>query len=62
MCKGKPKRFIASTNMCGVDLLTRAGKPFPPGGRLKVPRCNSTQFKAWNRKACREEGCTLRTY
>lgn len=57
VCKGKPKRFIASTNKCGIDLLTAAGKSIPPGGRLRVARCNSSQFRVWNSKACKQEGC-----
>jgi hypothetical protein len=49
VCKGKPKRFIASTHICEHHLSAATGK--------KVRACTTAQFKAWNRKACKQEGC-----
>jgi len=51
-CQGQAKRFIASSHICEHDLAERTGK--------KVKQCSGAQFVAWNRKACRLEGCTPR--
>jgi hypothetical protein len=50
VCNGKPKRFIASTRICEHQLAAANGK--------KVRACTTEQFKAWNRKACKQEGCS----
>jgi hypothetical protein len=57
VCRGKPKRFIASTHMCEKDLHKASGKPAARGFKLLVPACTRAQFIAWNTKACRAEGC-----
>lgn len=56
-CKGKPKRFVASTHMCEKDLHKASRKPAADGFKLLVPACTRAQFIAWNTKACRIEGC-----
>jgi len=57
VCKGKPKRFIASTHMCEKDLHKLSAKPVAKGFKLLVPACTRAQFVAWNTKACRMQGC-----
>jgi len=51
-CHGEAKRFIASSRICEHELEDRTGR--------KVKQCTSAQFRTWNRKACRLEGCTPR--
>ena len=44
VCKGEKKRFLASTRKCEHD--------------YKVKSCSKRQFSAFNRAACRSNGCT----
>ncbi len=54
-CKGASKRFIASTHACEWS------QPKNTSVRLarQLTPCTRAEFVAWNRKACRSEGCTL---
>jgi hypothetical protein len=58
VCKGQPKRFIGATHACEHGLY-RGTKQYTTRGPTKwyLPRCTTNQFKAWNRQACRQEGC-----
>jgi hypothetical protein len=59
ICDGQPKRFIASTYACEFDRYKDSGRRVRQGSKLLVPRCTAPQFRAWNRRACASEGCTL---
>jgi hypothetical protein len=61
ICDGKLRRVIAGTFACEFDLNKDNGRRVRIGNRLLVPHCTSTQFRAWNRRACAEDGCTLPT-
>ena len=58
-CNGESKRFIASTYACEVERYKGSGRDVRSGGRLLVPRCTAPQFRAWNRRACANQSCTL---
>lgn len=57
VCKGKPKRHIASTHMCEKELHKRSKRPVANGFKLLVPACTRAQFIAWNTRACKMHGC-----
>jgi hypothetical protein len=59
MCDGKLQRVIAGAFACEFDLNKDNGRRVRIGNRLLVPRCTAPQFRAWNRRACAEDGCTL---
>jgi hypothetical protein len=59
ICDGQPKRFIASTYACEFDRYKGSGRAVRQGGKLLVPRCTAPQFRAWNRRACASEACTM---
>ena len=56
-CNGKTKRFIASTNACEMDMYYKTHNEKESTGKIKFKPCTSSQWKAWNRKACLSEGC-----
>jgi hypothetical protein len=57
-CNGKQTMYLAGTYAC---VLNRTAKP-PyvdiPGKGRRWNQCSRQEFVAWNRKACREEGCS----
>lgn len=57
VCKGKEKRFIASTHMCEKDLHKASDMPVARGFKLLVAPCTRAQFRAWKWRACRSNGC-----
>jgi hypothetical protein len=59
ICNGQPKRFIASTYACEFDRYKGTGRVVRQGSKLLVPRCTAPQFRAWNRRACASEGCSM---
>lgn len=59
-CNGKPKRFIASTNACEWSQQKNRHLMNRPGGRKLLVPCTPSEFTAWNRRACAQDGCSLR--
>jgi hypothetical protein len=57
VCQGKPKRFIASTKACEWRLPRNKPLVNKPGALRLLSACTSNEFEAWNRKACKQEGC-----
>ena len=60
LCKGVAKRFIASTNACEKSQPKNNPAVFSPTGRRVLTPCTQSEFKAWNRRACEQEGCRLK--
>jgi hypothetical protein len=58
VCKGKPQRFIAGTKAC--EWAQPKNKRFIsiPGGRRLLSACTRAEFTAWNKNACKQEGCS----
>lgn len=60
-CRGKDKRYIASTHYCEVrkfELTHAKSAEIPAGWVMKHP-CSEAEQRRWRLQACREMGCSL---
>ncbi len=60
LCKGVAKRFVASTHACEFSQPKNIPAVFSPSGRRVLTPCTLSEFKAWNRRACEQQGCRLK--